>query len=144
MVWSFQQFRPYVLMMNTRAKASILLGDGKFASVPLDLHARSSERDSRRNDDVSAIPRSNGVRICALDEIDSAHRFPNIAVIRFAKRFSVITEELTGPAGTFASYTITPRGIDPRRTVLLLHGGGFVAGIDPFHVRYAARLAKPV
>src|SRR5207249_3451207 len=24
--WSLQQFRPYVLMMNTRAKASILLG----------------------------------------------------------------------------------------------------------------------
>ena len=33
LVWSFQQFRPYVLMMNTRAKASILLGDGKFAEA---------------------------------------------------------------------------------------------------------------
>lgn len=31
--WSFQQFRPYVLMMNTRAKASILLNDGKFAAA---------------------------------------------------------------------------------------------------------------
>src|SRR4051812_13518087 len=29
-VWSFQQFRPYVLMMNTRAKASILLSQNKF------------------------------------------------------------------------------------------------------------------
>ncbi len=29
----FQQFRPYVLMMNTRAKASILLGDGRFAEA---------------------------------------------------------------------------------------------------------------
>ncbi len=28
-----QQFRPYVLMMNTRAKASILLGQGKFAEA---------------------------------------------------------------------------------------------------------------
>src|SRR5207245_3409795 len=28
--WSLQQFRPYVLMMNSRAKASILLGQGKF------------------------------------------------------------------------------------------------------------------
>src|SRR6266567_58951 len=28
--WSLQQFRPYVLMMNTRARASILLGEGKF------------------------------------------------------------------------------------------------------------------
>src|SRR3954447_18507022 len=33
LVWSFQQFRPYVLMMNTRAKASILLGDGKFGEA---------------------------------------------------------------------------------------------------------------
>ncbi len=31
--WSFQQFRPYVLMMNTRAKASIFLADGKFAEA---------------------------------------------------------------------------------------------------------------
>jgi hypothetical protein len=30
---SLQQFRPYVLMMNTRAKASILLGLGKFAEA---------------------------------------------------------------------------------------------------------------
>src|SRR3954468_8138778 len=28
--WSLQQFRPYVLMMNTRAKASIFLAQGKF------------------------------------------------------------------------------------------------------------------
>src|SRR5213076_2061447 len=31
--WALQQFRPYVLMMNTRAKASILLGQGKFAEA---------------------------------------------------------------------------------------------------------------
>lgn len=30
LIWSFQQFRPYVLMMNTRGKASILLGEGRF------------------------------------------------------------------------------------------------------------------
>ena len=28
--WTLQQFRPYVLMMNTRAKASIFLAQGKF------------------------------------------------------------------------------------------------------------------
>lgn len=33
LAWSFQQFRPYVLMMNTRAKASIYLSDGKFAEA---------------------------------------------------------------------------------------------------------------
>jgi hypothetical protein len=31
--WSLQQFRPYVLMMNTRAKASILLGQSKFGEA---------------------------------------------------------------------------------------------------------------
>jgi hypothetical protein len=31
--WSLQQFRPYVLMMNTRAKASIFLGQGKFTEA---------------------------------------------------------------------------------------------------------------
>src|SRR5436853_6933887 len=31
--WSLQQFRRYVLMMNTRAKASLLLGQGKFGEA---------------------------------------------------------------------------------------------------------------
>jgi monoterpene epsilon-lactone hydrolase len=33
-------------------------------------------------------------------------------------------------------------GATPRRTVLYLHGGGFVAGPDRFHWWYAARLAR--
>ncbi len=32
-VWNFQQFRPYVIMMNTRAKASTHLNSGKFAEA---------------------------------------------------------------------------------------------------------------
>lgn len=32
-VWSFQQFRAYVMMMNTRARGSILLGEGKFVET---------------------------------------------------------------------------------------------------------------
>lgn len=59
----------------------------------------------------------------------------------FSRRFSVVTEVVQGPAGEFPSYVVTPRGLDPHRTVVYLHGGGFVAGIDPFHVRYLARLA---
>jgi len=35
--WSLQQFRPYVLMMNTRARASILLGEGKFAEAMAEI-----------------------------------------------------------------------------------------------------------
>src|SRR6202007_1300542 len=31
--WSMQQFRPYVMMMNTRAKASIFLSQGKFSEA---------------------------------------------------------------------------------------------------------------
>ena len=33
LAWSFQQFRPYVLMMNTRAKASVMLSEGKFGAA---------------------------------------------------------------------------------------------------------------
>src|SRR3954467_11021974 len=35
--WTMQQFRPYVLMMNTRAKASILLAQGKFADAMVQI-----------------------------------------------------------------------------------------------------------
>jgi UvrB/uvrC motif len=42
-IWTFQQFRPYVLMMNTRAKASILLGEGKFADA---IHEIEAGRDA--------------------------------------------------------------------------------------------------
>ena len=66
---------------------------------------------------------------------------PTNAVRRFDQRFSVVTEVVQGPAGTFPSYVVTRRHREPRRTVLHLHGGGYVSGIDPFHVRYLARLA---
>lgn len=61
---------------------------------------------------------------------------------RFDKRFSVVTEVVSGPAGEFPSYVLTPRGTDPHRTLFYLHGGGYVAGIDPFHVRFLASLAS--
>jgi hypothetical protein len=38
-VWNFQQFRPYVIMMNTRAKASIYLNDGMFADAMREIEA---------------------------------------------------------------------------------------------------------
>ncbi len=63
---------------------------------------------------------------------------------RFERRFSVVTETVSSadPDGAgFPAYVLTPRHVEPRRTVVYLHGGGFVAPIDPFHVRYAARLA---
>lgn len=62
---------------------------------------------------------------------------PTRLVPRFDRRFAVVTEELAG----FPVHVITPRHLDPQRTVLHLHGGGFMAPIDPFHVRYLTRLA---
>jgi acetyl esterase/lipase len=67
---------------------------------------------------------------------------PTRVVPRFARRFSVVTETVSAGSLEFPSYAITPRGVEPRRTVVYVHGGGFVAPIDPFHVRYAARLAQ--
>jgi epsilon-lactone hydrolase len=62
---------------------------------------------------------------------------PTRLVPRFAHHFSVVEEDVGFPA-----YVISPRHVDPVRTVLYVHGGGYVAPVDPFHVRYAARLAR--
>lgn len=108
---------------------------------------------SRRHDLLAwAVPRLRKSR--DLDTIDAERgrlerchagldrKLPTRAVPRFAKRFSVVTEQVNGPSGAFPSYIITPRGIDPKRTVVYVHGGGFVAPIDPFHLRYVTRLAR--
>jgi acetyl esterase/lipase len=65
--------------------------------------------------------------------------FPTGAVPLFGRRYAVVREDL--PAG-FASYTLTHRRHAPTRTVVYVHGGGFVGPIDPYQVRYAARLAS--
>jgi acetyl esterase/lipase len=57
----------------------------------------------------------------------------------FERRFAVARE--VTPGGDLRSYVLSRHGTSPTRTVVYLHGGGYVAGIDPFHVRYAARLA---
>ena len=64
---------------------------------------------------------------------------PTRQVPGFARRFSVVTEQLPGG---FPSYSIALRGTAPARTILYLHGGGFMAPIDARHVHYATRLAK--
>jgi acetyl esterase/lipase len=64
--------------------------------------------------------------------------FPTRLVPRFHRRFALVEED----AGGFPSYVMTPRSRDVQRTVVYAHGGGYMAPIDPFHVRYAARLAE--
>ena len=65
---------------------------------------------------------------------------PTSAVPRFARHWSVVTEEVAG----FPAYVLTPRGRAPTRTVFYLHGGGFMAPISAWQVRYAARLADAI
>src|SRR3954470_24770905 len=69
--------------------------------------------------------------------------FPTGVVPLFDRRYAVVREELSpdSPGRGFPSYTLTRRGTTLARTVVYLHGGGFVAPIDPWQVRYAARLA---
>lgn len=64
---------------------------------------------------------------------------PTRGLPTFTRRFAVVTEQLPGG---FSSYSFSRRGTAPTRTVLYLHGGGFMAPIDPVQVRYAARLAQ--
>jgi acetyl esterase/lipase len=39
-------------------------------------------------------------------------------------------------------FEVTARGASPDRTVVYLHGGGYVGGLDRAHWRYAARLVR--
>ena len=70
--------------------------------------------------------------------------FPTGAVPLFSRRYAVVREELSANSSGrgFPSYTVTQRGRTPSRTVVYLHGGGFVSAIDPYQVRYAARMAS--
>lgn len=66
-------------------------------------------------------------------------RLPLGAVPGLGRRWSVVTEDLG-----FPSHVLTPRGASPTRTLFYLHGGGFMAPIDPFHLRYTTRLARAI
>lgn len=103
---------------------------------------------SRRHDLLAwAVPRLRRSREIDSEpqeraRIERCHRgldrsLPTRLVPRFERRFSVVTEELAG----FPVHVITPRHLDPERTVLHVHGGGFMAPADPFHLRYVTRLA---
>src|SRR5689334_11375955 len=52
------------------------------------------------------------------------HTLPTLAVPFFTRRYAVVREELV-PG--FASYTVSDRRRPPTRTVVHVHGGGFVA-----------------
>lgn len=58
------------------------------------------------------------------------------------RRFDVEERILTGPAGGSPCYVLTPKGREPELTIFHVHGGGYVASLDPFHLRYLARLSR--
>ena len=66
--WTLQQFRPYVLMMNTRAKASILLAQGKFAEAMIEIeHGRDAILDFFQKSNFPELA-SKSSEIAFLDE----------------------------------------------------------------------------
>jgi hypothetical protein len=71
----------------------ILLEGGNIVTVPLDLRARETSR-RRDDDDASGIPRCNAVRTCSLDEYDDPRRYPNVAVVRFAKKHAQVHQHI--------------------------------------------------
>ncbi len=64
---------------------------------------------------------------------------PTRAVPRFAKRWEATVTDIGFPC-----HVLTPRGRPATRTLYYVHGGGYMAPIDPFHVRYATRLADAI
>ena len=112
--------------------------DGVVPSLRHDVLARgmprlrkSSELDSEERE-RERLERWHAERDRAL---------PTNAVVRFRRRYEVQQHEV-GEDVRFPVFRVRARGSRPRRRVLYLHGGGYVAPLDPFHVRYAARLAS--
>ena len=64
---------------------------------------------------------------------------PTRATPGFAKRWDVSVTDIG-----FPSYVLTPRHRRVHRTLYYTHGGGYMAPIDGFHVRYATRLADAI
>src|ERR1700719_4210766 len=68
LAWTMQQFRPYVLMMNTRAKASIFLAQGKFADAIAEIErGREAIVDFLQQSNFSELV-SKSSEIAFLDE----------------------------------------------------------------------------
>ena len=96
-----------------------------------------------------AIPRLRGAR--ELDDearerarVEAWHRtlartLPTQAVPGFSRRWRVEVRDLG-----FPSYVLEPRRGTATRTLYYVHGGGYMAPIDAFHVRYATRLARAI
>lgn len=96
----------------------------------------------RRAQDLTEVPTERARLERAHREAGAAlDRLPTVAVPGFGRRYEVVRDARAG----FPTYVVTRRGRPaPQRTLFYVHGGGFVSGIDPFHVRYACRLGDAI
>ncbi len=92
---------------------------------------RSRDLDTPENERARLLRRN--------DALEPA--LPTTLVPRFHRWFTVEEETLSGPAGEFPSYVVTPQCADGELTIYYVHGGGYVSPLDPFHLRYVTRLA---
>lgn len=63
---------------------------------------------------------------------------PTAAALGFDRGFDLSTDDSAG----FRTWIFSPRGREVTRTVVYLHGGSYMAGIDAFHITWTARLAR--
>lgn len=87
--------------------------------------------------DAEAL-REQTLRLHARRTSSGPRPLPTLTVPAFDLRFRVEADDSAG----FRTWVFTPRGREVTRTVVYLHGGGYTAGIDAFHVTWTARLAR--
>jgi len=63
---------------------------------------------------------------------------PTAAAPGFDRRFDLTADDSAG----FRTWVFSPRGRRVTRTVVYLHGGSYMAGIDAFHITWTSRLAR--
>ena len=91
----------------------------------------------RRSRDLESEPAERA-------RVEAWHRtldrsLPTRATPGFARRWDASVTDIGFPC-----HVLTPRGRPVTRTLYYVHGGGYMAPIDPFHVRYATRLADAI
>ena len=63
---------------------------------------------------------------------------PTMFLPGLERRFEVTADDSAG----FRTWILTPRDSRPTRTVLHLHGGSYMTGIDKFHLLWTTRLSR--
>lgn len=96
LIWSFQQFRPYVLMMNTRGKASILLGEGRFADAMREIErGRDAIQEFFQQANLPELaPKSSEIAFLEewLEEVSSKRPLSKLEVMQREMEIAIASE----------------------------------------------------